>query len=155
MSDTELDSLIELTFFWPTWMPSNSVSHELTSSENLSVLDNDGIKPLLFEWERNMRQVDEGNRRMERSSQDLIDYVKENGSLRNTNHSRVSIERSALQAPNRRLLAEPRFENYIDEKLAMSQFLAFQYRQTDALIIEIIDESERYASGGARGRTDE
>jgi len=151
VSETELDSLIELTFFWPTWMPSNSVSQELMNSGYLSVLDDDGVKPLLFEWERNMRQVEDWNRRMERSSQDLIDYVKDHGSLRNTNHNRVAIERSALEVRNRPLLSEPAFENYVDEKLMMAQFLANQYRWADELVDEIIGAPERYAGGDEDG----
>lgn len=153
MSEAELDSLIELTFFWPTWMPSNSVSQELMSSGHLSVLDDHGIKPLLFEWERNMRQVEDWNRRMERSSQDLIDYVKDHGSLRNTNHNRVAIERSALEVRNRPLLSESAFENYVGEKLMMAQFLANQYRRADELVDEIIGASERHA-GGDEGRSE-
>jgi hypothetical protein len=149
MSDTELDGLIEMTFFWPTWSPSNSVSRELISSGYLSVLDEDGIKPLLFEWERSLAQVEEWNRRMERSSQDLIDFVKDHGSLRNANHNRISIDRSVLDVGNRRLLSEPGFENYVDEKLMMSQFLAAQYQAASDLIDEIIDASESYLRGGA------
>ncbi len=149
MSEAELDSLIEMTFFWPTWSPSNSVSRELINSGYLSVLDEDGIKPLLFEWERHLTQVEEWNRRMERSSQDLIDYVKDHGSLRNANHHRISIERSALEVSNRRLLWEPRFENYVDEKLMMSQFLAAQYRAASDLVDEIIGASARYLDEGS------
>ncbi|WP_412069189.1 hypothetical protein [Rubrivirga sp. IMCC43871] len=142
MADTGLDSLIEFTFFWPTWTPSSAASQELVGSGKLSVLADDGLKPLLFEWARHMRQVDEGNRRMERSSQDLIDYVKENGSLRNTNHGRIGVERSPLAVSNRPLLGDPRFENYVAEKLVMAQFLAFQYRQADDLIDRILQEAE-------------
>jgi hypothetical protein len=68
MSEVELDRLIEMTFFWPTWSPSDSVSRELINSGYLSVLDEDGVKPLLFEWERTLTHVEEWNRRMERSS---------------------------------------------------------------------------------------
>lgn len=149
MSEAELDSLIEMTFFWPTWSPSNSVSRELINSGYLSVLDEDGIKPLLFEWERRLTQVEEWNRRMERSSQDLIDYVKDHGSLRNANHNRVSIERSVLEVRNRRLLSEPRFENYVDEKLMMSRFLAAQYQVASDVVDEIIGASERYLEEGS------
>ena len=148
MSEVELDRLIEMTFFWPTWSPSDSVSRELINSGYLSVLDEDGVKPLLFEWERTLTHVEEWNRRMERSSQDLIDYVKDHGSLRNANHDRVLIERSALEVRNRRLLSEPRFENYVDEKLMMSQFLATQYQAASDLVDEIIGASGRFLDEG-------
>ncbi|MHC4977256.1 MAG: hypothetical protein ACYTF7_11750, partial [Planctomycetota bacterium] len=126
----------------------NSVSRELIDSNYLSVLDEDGIKPLLFEWERNLSEVAEWNRRMERSSQDLIDYVKDHGSLRNANHDRIAVERSALRVSNRPLLSEPGFENYVDEKLMMSEFLAAQYRAASELVDEIIGASESYLSEG-------
>lgn len=148
LSESELDSLIEMTFFWPSWLPSNSVSRELIDSNYLSVLDEDGIKPLLFEWERSLTEVAEWNRRMERSSQDLIDYVKDHGSLRNANHDRIAVERSALRVSNRPLLSEPGFENYVDEKLMMSEFLAAQYRAASELVDEIIGASESYLSEG-------
>ena len=112
------------------------------------MLDEDGVKPLLFEWERTLTHVEEWNRRMERSSQDLIDYVKDHGSLRNANHDRVSIERSALEVPNRRLLSEPRFENHVDEKPMMSQFLATQYQAASDLVDEIIGASGRFLDEG-------
>jgi hypothetical protein len=124
------------------------VSRELIDSNYLSVLDEDGIKPLLFEWERNLSEVAEWNRRMERSSQDLIDYVKDHGSLRNANHDRIAVERSALRVSNRPLLSEPGFENYVDEKLMMSEFLAAQYRAASELVDEIIGASESYLSEG-------
>jgi hypothetical protein len=52
---------------------------------------------------------------------------------------------------NRRLLSEPRFENYVDEKLMMAQFLADQYRLVDELIDEIVSASERYVGVGDGG----
>lgn len=151
LSEAELDNLIERTFFWPTWMPSNAVSRELMNSGALSVLDDDGIKSLLFEWERRMRHVDEWNRRMERSSQDLIDYVKDNGSLRNTNHRRIAVERSGLGPGNRPLLRDPAFENHIDEKLVMARFLADEYGLAADLVADIIRASEQYLGRGSAG----
>ena len=151
MSDAELDSLIELTFFRPRWIPVIAASQELLNSGGLSVLDDDGVKPLLFEFERQLRAIDDRYRELEHSSDDVIDYVKEHGSLRNMNHRRISVERSRLPVGNRHLLSDPRFENRVDRKLVMTLFLSHQYRQIDEVIDAILRETDRSGTPEHRG----
>lgn len=74
--EKDLDSLIEISVFWPTWKPTNFVLNDLKSSGKLSLLKNSKIKELLFEWERQSEIVNDWNSRMEKSSQDIIDYIK-------------------------------------------------------------------------------
>ena len=147
-SDKELininiDSLIETSLFWPTWKPTNFVLNELKSTGKLSLLENSKIKDLLFEYERQSEYVNDWNRRMEKSSQDIIDYIKHNGSLRNVNHNRISITKSDLDFNNVSLFSDMRFENQIDEKVLFSQFLANVYEETDNLINEILKETKK------------
>ena len=80
---------------------------------------------------------------MEKSSQDIIDYIKNNGSLRNVNHNRISIKKSDLDFNNVNLFSDMRFENQIDEKVLFSQFLANVYKETDSLINEILKETKK------------
>ena len=139
--ENELDSLIEISVFWPTWKPTNFVLNELKSSGKLSLLKNSSIKELLFAWERQSEIVSDWNRRMEKSSQGIIDYVKNNGSLRNINHNRISIKKSELDVNNIMLFNDPKFENQVDEKVLYSQFLENVYKETDSLINQILEEA--------------
>ena len=136
-----LDSLIEISVFWPTWKPTNFVLNELKSSGKLSLLKNSKIKELLFEWERQSEIVNDWNRRMEKSSQGIINYIKNNGSLRNINHNRISIKKSELDINNIILFNDSKFENQVDEKVLYSQFLENVYKDTDRLINQILEEA--------------
>ena len=140
---TNIDSLIETSLFWPTWKPTNFVLNELKSTGKLSLIKNSKIKELLFEYERQSENVNEWNRRMEKSSQDIVDYIKKNGSLRNVNHNRISIKKSDLDFSNISFFNDLKFENQVDEKVLYSQFLENVYAETDKLISEILDETKK------------
>jgi hypothetical protein len=139
---TNIDSLIETSLFWPTWKPTNFVLNELKSTGKLSLLENSKIKDLLFEYERQSEYVTDWNRRMEKSSQDIIDYIKNNASLRNINHNRISIKKSDFDFNNVQLFSDIKFENQIDEKVLFSQFLENVYKETDNLINQILEETK-------------
>jgi hypothetical protein len=143
LMNTNIDSLIETSLFWPTWKPTNFVLNELKSTGKLSLLENSKIKDLLFEYERQSEYVNDWNRRMEKSSQDIIDYIKNNASLRNINYNRISIKKSDLDFNNVGLFTDIRFENQIDEKVLFSQFLENVYEETDDLINQILKESKK------------
>jgi len=140
---TDIDSLIEISLFWPTWKPSNFVLNELRNSGKLSLLKNTKIINLLFEWERRIEFVNDWNARMEKSSQEIVDFIKENGSLRNVNHTRISIPGSSFKTSNIVLFENIKFENQIDEKVVYTQFLQREYEKTNHLIDQILDESRK------------
>ncbi|PWI28870.1 hypothetical protein DI383_14510 [Flavobacteriaceae bacterium LYZ1037] len=141
LNRTNIDSLIETSLFWPTWKPTNFVLNELKSTGKLSLIKNNKIKELLFEYERQSENVNEWNRRMEKSSQDIVDYIKNYGSLRNVNHNRISIKKSDLDFNNISFFNDLKFENQVDEKVLYSQFLENVYAETDKLISEILEET--------------
>tara|TARA_R110002096_G_scaffold28290_1_gene85790 strand:+ start:123 stop:854 length:732 start_codon:yes stop_codon:yes gene_type:complete len=143
LNHTNLDSLIETSLFWPTWKPTNFVLNELKSTGKLSLIKNSKIKELLFEYERQSESVNEWNRRMEKSSQDIVDYIKNYGSLRNVNHNRISIKKSDLDFNNISFFNDLKFENQVDEKVLYSQFLENVYAETDKLISEILEETRK------------
>jgi len=143
LMNTNIDSLIETSLFWPTWKPTNFVLNELKSTGKLSLLENSKIKELLFEYERQSEYVNDWNRRMEKSSQDIINYIKNNASLRNINHNRIYIKKSDLDFNNVSLFSDIRFENQIDEKVLFSQFLGNVYEETDNLINQILEETKK------------
>jgi hypothetical protein len=140
----DLDSLMEVSLFWPTWEPSNFVMKELKNSGKLTLLQNSEIVKLLFEWERHSEYVNDWNRRMERSSQNIVDFIKEHGSLRDVNHRRISISASSLSTNNISLFDDVRFENQIDEKVVYTQFLEGVYHNASELIQEILNESKQF-----------
>ena len=143
LNRTNIDSLIETSLFWPTWKPTNFVLNELKSTGKLSLIKNSNIKELLFEYERQSENVNEWNRRMEKSSQDIVDYIKSYGSLRNVNHNRISINKSNLDFNNINFFNDLKFENQVDEKVLYSQFLENVYAETDKLISEILEETRK------------
>ena len=143
LNRTNIDSLIETSLFWPTWKPTNFVLNELKSTGKLSLIKNSNIKELLFEYERQSENVNEWNRRMEKSSQDIVDYIKSYGSLRNVNHNRISINKSDLDFNNINFFNDLKFENQVDEKVLYSQFLENVYAETDKLISEILEETRK------------
>jgi len=143
LNRTNIDSLIETSLFWPTWKPTNFILNELKSTGKLSLIKNNKIKELLFEYERQSENVNEWNRRMEKSSQDIVDYIKNYGSLRNVNHNRISIKKSDLDFNNISFFNDLKFENQVDEKVLYSQFLENVYAETDKLISEILEETRK------------
>ncbi len=143
LNGKNIDSLIETSLFWPTWKPTNFVLNELKNSGKLSLLKDSKIKELLFEWERQSEIVNDWNKRMEKSSQDIVNYIKNNGSLRNVNHGRISIDKSVLNFNNVNLFNDLKFENQVDEKVLYSQFLEGVYEDADELIKQILEESTK------------
>lgn len=143
LNEKNIDSLIETSLFFPTWKPTNFVLNELKNSGKLSLLKDSKIKELLFEWERQSEIVNDWNKRMENSSQDIVNYLKNKGSLRNVNHDRISIDKSVLNFNNVKLFNDLKFENQIDEKVLYSQFLEGVYDDADKLINQILEESTK------------
>jgi hypothetical protein len=137
----DIDSLIEVALFWPTWKPSNFILNELRNSGKLTLLNNTEILNLLFEWERQTEFVSDWNVRMETSSQKIVDFIKEHGSLRNINHQRISITKSEFGITNIGLFDNIKFENQIDEKVVYSQFLEGVYQKANEIIEKILAEA--------------
>ena len=86
------------------------------------------MKELLFKWEKEIKNISDWNRRKE-SSQDIVDYIKQNGSLRIFIHyKRIHTNKSILKTENNQLFDDVKFENQIDEKALYSQFLKNEYQ---------------------------
>ena len=118
-SSKTLDSLIGKVFTSPNWKPSEFVLNDLKNSDGLSKLNNKELKRLLFQWSRFDNQMKEIVMQTEKTSLDIIKFVKDHGSLRNADVSNDSFPygRSELNIDNLPLLQNPQFENYIGDKL--------------------------------------
>ena len=143
ISDEELNKMIEKTLFFPTWKPSNFTLNELKNSGKLTLIKNDSLKKLLFKWEKHIETIEEWNRRVEKSSQDIVDYIKANGSIRNINYKRISTNASNLVVNNSHLLIDPNFENQIDEKVLYSQFMENNFEEANVIISNILKEVDK------------
>ena len=140
ISEKELNIMIEKTLFFPTWKPSNFTLNELKNTGKLALIKNDTLKRLLFNWEKQIEIIEEWNRRVEKSSQDIIDYIKANGSIRNINHQRISTDISTLKVSNFYLLKDVKFENQIDEKVLYCQFMETNFQEANEIISNILKE---------------
>ena len=140
LAKINLDSLIETSLRFPTWTPSNYVLNDLKSSGKLALIKDIRLKELLFKWEKEIKNISDWNRRMEESSRDIVDYIKQNGSLRNIHYKRIHTNKSILKTENNQLFYDVKFENQIDEKALYSQFLKNEYQLADDLIKKILEE---------------
>lgn len=143
LNEFNVDSLIEMSIMFPLWRPSSFTVNELKNSGKLSFLKNRRLKKLLFEWEKLTEYINNQNIRLEKSSVEIIDYVSQNGSLRNINHYRISIDKSRLGFNNIILFDDLTFENLVDSKLVYLSFLADFYNQANELIELILDETDK------------
>ena len=139
-SEEELNKMIEKTLFFPTWKPSNFTLNELKNTGKLALIKNDTLKDLLFKWEKHIGIIEEWNRRVEKSSQDIINYIKTHGSIRNVNHKRIATEASLLDVSNISLLEDVKFENQLDEKVLYTQFMKQYFEEADGIISEILEK---------------
>ena len=142
ISKEQMNIMIEKSLFFPTWKPSNFTMNELNNTGKLSLLKNDNLKQLLFKWETEIEVIEEWNRRLEKSSQDIIDYIKQNGSLRNINFIRINTKPSNLDVNNKNLFHDITFENLLDEKVLYAQFMENQLKKTSVIIENIIKETK-------------
>ncbi|SDH04615.1 hypothetical protein [Winogradskyella thalassocola] len=142
ISKEQLNIMIEKSLFFPTWIPSNFTMNELNNTGKLSLLKNDNLKQLLFSWETQIEVIEEWNRRLEKSSQDIIDYIKHNGSLRNLNFNTINTKPSNLGVNNSDLFDNIIFENLLDEKVLYAQFMENQLKKMSTIIETILKETK-------------
>jgi uncharacterized protein YlaN (UPF0358 family) len=142
-ASTTLDSIISKTLTSPTWKPSEFVLNDLKNSGGLSKLRNKELKKLLFQWTRYYNEMKEMAMQTEKTSIDIVEFLKIYGSLRNVDASDSSsiYERSKLNIDNLSLLQSPQFENYIDDKLYVLQETNKMSVKAKELINQILKET--------------
>ena len=138
-----LDTIISKTLTSPTWKPSEFVLNDLKSSGGLSKLRNKELKRLLFQWTRYYNEMKEMAMQTEKTSIDIVNFLKAHGSLRNVDVSAASFkyERSKLNIDNLSLLQNPQFENYIDDKLFVLHEAKNMSLKAKQLITQILKET--------------
>jgi len=138
-----LDSIISKTLTSPTWKPSEFVLNDLKNSGGLSKLRNKELKKLLFQWTRYYNEMKEMAMQTEKTSIDIVKFLKTHGSLRNVDASAANFmyERSKLNIDNLSLLQNPQFENYIDDKLFVLHEAKNMSVKAKQLINQILKET--------------
>jgi len=135
-----LDSIIGSIITSPSWKPSEFVLNDLKNSGGLSKLKSPKLKKLLFQWTRHFNQMKETEAQMEKTSMDIINFLKVKGSLRNVDITgeTFNYERSQLPIDNLLLLKNPEFENHIDDKLFVLHEAKEQFVEAKQLIRQIL-----------------
>lgn len=138
-----VDSIISNGLKSPSWKPSEFILNDLKSSGGLSKLNNKELKKLLFQWTRFYNNMKETVTQTEKTSIDIINFLKNHGSLRNVDvfgaHSEY--ERSKLNIDNLKLLQNPQFENHINDKLYVLNEAMAQYAKAKQIIGQILKET--------------
>ena len=143
VNSKSLDSIIGLTLTSTTWKPSEFVLNDLKSSGGLSKLKSKNLKKLLFKWTRHFNQMKESEEQMEKTSIDIINFLKANGSLRNIDATAAAFNYEPSQLPiyNITLLQNSEFENHIDDKLFVLNEVKEQFVISKQLIHQILKET--------------
>jgi hypothetical protein len=141
--DKEIDSLLNHVIESPSWKPSEFVLNDLKNSGGLSKLNNSELKILLFKWSRFYNELQETMVQSEETNISLIEFIRENGSLRNidTRSRTFQYGPSQLKMNNALLLQNIQFENYIDDKLYVLKESEIAYGQAKLLIQKLLKET--------------
>ena len=138
-----VDSLLNIAIESPSWKPSEFVINDLENSGGLSKLSNNELKLLLFNWSRFFKELQETMIQLEETNSNLIEFIRDHGSLRNIDVQSESFnyEPSQLKMDNSLLLQSIQFENYIDDKLYVLKESQIAYKQARILIEKILEET--------------
>lgn len=139
-AETNIDSLISRTLTNPTWNPSSYVLNDLKNSGSISRLSDPDLQSKLFAWERHFENVKELVDGFTESNSAMIDFLRENSSLRNIDvyAIEIKIQPSELEFDNKNLLRNLKFENYVDDKLITASILRNEYLESITIIEELL-----------------
>ena len=99
----------------------------------------------LFADDLQQNEMTEVQQRTEKTGEEIISYLKKNGSLRNVDTSKedfFNYRQSTIITSNAHLLSDLRFENHIDDKLFMYKLTKTWLDQARKTIVQLIEETE-------------
>ncbi|WP_223032875.1 DUF6090 family protein [Hanstruepera marina] len=143
LSNDALNKLYSDALNSPNWRPSQYLLNNLNASGNIAELKNQDLKLLLYQWSRLQNEMHEVDVRTEKTGEEIISYLKQNGSLRNIDvaSSEFNYTSSKLKIDNSNLLSDPVFENHIDDKLYMYDITKKTLGEARKLFIKLIEET--------------
>lgn len=144
MNFAEADSLIQKSFGHPSWTPSSFVLIDLKNSGRLSKLNNSVLVNMLFEWDRKYVALEETYESYKMYARQYYDYVTYNGSIRNLDalDARMQdLKKSTIAPENIILFKDAVYENHVDNFYFLAILLLDNYREAEALMESIIEET--------------
>jgi hypothetical protein len=139
-----LDSLLSKALDSPNWRPSEYLLTNLGNSGSIADLKNENLKLLLYKWSRMSNQMHEVDIRTEKTGEEIISYLKKEGSLRNVDveNNNFNYKKSKLVADNSKLFSDVQFENHIDDKLYMYNSTRGILKEARVLLLKMIAETK-------------
>jgi hypothetical protein len=137
----ELDSILYNSFDNPVWKRSEYTLRNLESSGKLSALSNEDLKSKLYEWSLIATDVKDKDSDASVGFQNLLNYYKKNGSLRNLDvfGDYIPEGRTSLAYDHKKFFSDITFENMIDDYMVYTRQRIKRYQKAKVIINEIID----------------
>ena len=137
----ELDSILYNSFDNPVWKRSEYTLRNLESSGKLSALSNEDLRNKLYEWSLVATDIEDKDTDASVGFQNLLNYYKENGSLRNLDvfGDYIPEGRSSLAYDHKKFFSDISFENMIGDYMVFTRQRIKRYQKAKVIINEIID----------------
>lgn len=142
--DSKLDSILLVCITNYQWEATDFALKELENSSKLSDLQNEDLKPMIYDWSRHLKQIEKNSEESYKSFDFLLDYIKRHGSLRQLDRYQQYLPEGAsiLRKDNLNLLTDPEFENAVDDFLVYTRQLQESYEQAIVKLDLIISKTE-------------
>ena len=136
----ELDSILYNSFDNPVWKRSEYTLRNLESSGKLSALSNEDLRSKLYEWSLVATDVEDKDTDASVGFQNLLNYYKENGSLRNLDvfGDYIPEGRSSLAYDHKKFFSDISFENMIEDYMVFTRQRIKRYLKAKIVINQII-----------------
>ena len=140
LTPVQLDSVLYYTISNPYWKKSEYTLKNLENSGELSSLSNQKLKDKLYEYSLAVTDITDKDEDATIGFNHLLDYYKENGSLRNldTSGNHITEGRTPLKYNHINFFTDLIFENAIDDCLVYIRQRIERYNVAKTIIIEII-----------------
>jgi hypothetical protein len=146
LTTDQFELLLETTFGTPSWSPSSFVLEDIKNSGGLSRLNNDSLKYILLDWERNYALLTDTEEEYSLYTNQYIEYIAQHGSVRNLdaiNGIIPSLQRSTITTNDPdKFLGDPIFENRVENFYFLAVRLRKNYRSTSEKLWKIIESTD-------------
>jgi len=143
LSPRKLDSVLYQSFTNPYWKRSEYTLRTLENSGKLSSLSNEVLKMKLYEWSLVSTAITDKDSDATTGFNYLLNYYKENGSIRNLDSFGIISEgRTSLSYNHLKFFSDVVFENAIDDYLVFIRQRIRNYKTAMIIIDEIITITE-------------
>jgi hypothetical protein len=145
ISVNEFETLLEKSFTTPSWTPSSFVLEEMKASGDLSNIENNHLKQILFQWEREFSAMKSSEKGYDDYASEYIEFITKNGSVRNLDAIGgmiPTLKKSTIGQNNLTLLNSVEFENRVDNFYFLAYLLKEKYIGLEKTMDQIIKISK-------------